>query len=199
MENSINFFETFPQYGHTFRLHLGTRPNLVVSSAPGYEAVLGNTRLTSKGHDYKFLTPWLGEGLLTSSGRKWQTRRKLLTPAFHGEILKQFVSRMSDHAKILCDKFAKSDNPCSNLTKGNKCIYSHLPTSLTVSDISLCTLDIICDTVMGQHVGAQHNSSSPYVRSVVKITDIIYHRSQIVTSIFLQVFFLSDISLMKKY
>ena len=45
-----------------------------------------------------------------------------------------------------------------------------------ISDISLCTLDIICDTVMGQHVGAQDDSSSPYVRAVVDMTDLVYHR-----------------------
>ena len=33
-------------------------------------------------------------------------------------------------------------------------------------DVSLCTLDVICDTAMGQHIGAQENSSNPYVRNV---------------------------------
>ena len=36
-------------------------------------------------------------------------------------------------------------------------------------ELSLCTLDIICDTVMGQHVGAQEDAASPYVRAVVEV------------------------------
>ena len=41
---------------------------------------------------------------------------------------------------------------------------------------SHCSLDIICETVMGQDAGAQDDSSTPYVRAVVEITDIVFHR-----------------------
>ena len=73
------------------------------------------------GYDYQFLWPWLGQGLLTSSGARWQSRRKLLTKAFHGEILKHFVDVMNQHATKLSAKFeqyAAKQKICS-LQEGN--------------------------------------------------------------------------------
>ena len=40
-------------YGPTFRLHLGSRPNLVIASAGGYQAILGSTQHICKGIDYQ--------------------------------------------------------------------------------------------------------------------------------------------------
>ena len=45
----VLFFVLLERYGRTFRLHLGLRPNLVVSSASAYEVILGSTQHTSKG------------------------------------------------------------------------------------------------------------------------------------------------------
>lgn len=40
---------------------------------------------------YTFGKPWLGDGLLISGGKKWARNRKLLTPAFHFDILKPYM------------------------------------------------------------------------------------------------------------
>ena len=49
---------------------------LTVPSPPpqAFEKVLSSNAHITKGHDYRPLLPWLGTGLLTSTGAKWHTR-----------------------------------------------------------------------------------------------------------------------------
>jgi len=43
---------------------------------------------------YRFIRPWIGDGLLTSKGGKWRRNRHLLTPAFHFSVLKGYGVNM---------------------------------------------------------------------------------------------------------
>lgn len=63
---------------------------LNVIDAEFAEMIFTNTKLITKGFVYGFLKQALGEGLLISTDKKWHTRRKMLTPAFHFNILGQF-------------------------------------------------------------------------------------------------------------
>eukprot|EP00090_Calanus_glacialis_P018963 TRINITY_DN29285_c0_g1_i1.p1 TRINITY_DN29285_c0_g1~~TRINITY_DN29285_c0_g1_i1.p1 ORF type:complete len:506 (-),score=75.50 TRINITY_DN29285_c0_g1_i1:15-1532(-) len=149
------------RYGKSFRLHLGSRPNLVVSSPTAYEKILSSSRQIKKGFDYQFLWPWLGKGLLTSTGAKWHARRKLLTQAFHFQILEDFLDIMNNHAAILCQKIERDSEGVE---------MDIFPV------VAFCALDIICETAMGCSLGAQKDTESEYVRAVTESTDIIYQR-----------------------
>ena len=49
-------------------------------------------RYNNKGTQiYPLFEDWLGKGLVTNNGESWQQRRKFLTPAFHFQILKDFL------------------------------------------------------------------------------------------------------------
>ncbi|KAL3876313.1 hypothetical protein ACJMK2_034175 [Sinanodonta woodiana] len=141
-----------------FRLMLFDWYTLVlVSRAEEAEALISSSKHMDKSVDYRFLHPWLGTGLLTSTGDKWRSRRKMLTPSFHFRILNDFLSVFNDQAKILEKKLrAKTDGADFN-------IYTY---------IALCTLDIICETAMGRNVNAQGNSDSAYVKAVNRITEL---------------------------
>ncbi len=50
---------------------------------------------------YNNMIPWIGDGLLTSGGPKWHRHRRLLTPAFHFEILKPYLDIFADSTDVL--------------------------------------------------------------------------------------------------
>ena len=50
---------------------------------------------------YAFGRPWLGDGLILSNGRKWERHRKLLTKAFHLDILRGYSEVMNEACEIM--------------------------------------------------------------------------------------------------
>ena len=91
--------------------------------------ILTNMKLITKSDEYDFMKPWLGTGLLTSTGKKWMNRRKILTPAFHFKILEDFVDIFDKQSSILVGKLRKFEG------QGEFDIFP-----LT----ALCALDVIC-------------------------------------------------------
>ncbi|GMT23281.1 hypothetical protein PFISCL1PPCAC_14578 [Pristionchus fissidentatus] len=115
-------------------------------------AIESNEEIT-KGSDYDILEPWLGTGLLISTGDKWRSRRKMLTPTFHFSMLDGYVETMNRHAKVLIDIMEGRVGKVVDL----------FPL------LKLCTLDIICEATMGKELGAQLDSHQPYVSSIAKL------------------------------
>nr|AIW79997.1 cytochrome P450 CYP4C77 [Nilaparvata lugens] len=125
------------------------------------EIIASSVRHIDKSFGYKFLHPWLGTGLLTSTGNKWHERRKLLSPTFHFKILEDFVEVFCDKSKILVELLDKKAD-------GNEFdIYPFL---------TLCALDVICETAMGTPVNAQMESDSQYIKAVYEISKLTIER-----------------------
>lgn len=102
--------------------------SVLVSDPKIAEGILTSQKLLDKSEDYDFAIPWLGTGLLISTGKKWFQRRKILTPAFHFQILEKFVEIMDEQGNLLIEKLKKLDGKEEN-------IYPL---------IKLYTLDVIC-------------------------------------------------------
>ncbi|KAL2098086.1 hypothetical protein ACEWY4_007293 [Coilia grayii] len=167
--NAGDFFCQLVDYTVQFRdapllkIWIGPVPFVLLFRAETVETVLSNPVHMDKAYVYKFLLPWLGTGLLTSTGDKWRRRRKMLTPSFHFSILTDFLEVMNEQAEVLVEKLDKQAG------KGPFNCFNH---------ITLCALDIICETAMGKKIYAQSNYESEYVRCVYKMSDIITRRQR---------------------
>lgn len=148
-----------------FKLWLGPMPHVVVTDADHAEAVLSSNELITKGMQYKFLHPWLGTGLLNSSGDKWHKNRKMLTPAFHFQILEQFVPVMSRNGKILANKLEKEAAANSGIVRD------------LGPFILLCALDVMCETAMGEQINAQSDPNGEYIKAVHRMGHIVMKRT----------------------
>ncbi|XP_020293219.1 cytochrome P450 4C1-like [Pseudomyrmex gracilis] len=92
---------------------VGHIPTLCLYDPNLIQIVLSNNVHIEKPDEVLLLREWLGNGLLTSTGKQWHRDRKLLTPTFHFSILKQFAVIMSDKAKNLIKHIEKilEENP----------------------------------------------------------------------------------------
>lgn len=81
------------------------RPAVVVVHPDTIKDILKANHMSApKSPDYDLMVDWIGDGLVTASGRKWERRRRLLTPVFHFDVLKPYVKIYNDVAEILLSK-----------------------------------------------------------------------------------------------
>ncbi|XP_069698222.1 cytochrome P450 4c3 [Periplaneta americana] len=144
------------------RTWVGSMPYMLVFHPDRVEPILGSNKHIEKSRDYSYLHPWLGTGLLTSSGTKWHSRRKIITPSFHFKILEDFIDVFLEQSVILVEKLSQEI--------GNDEGFNIFPY------ITHCTLDIVCETAMGRQVNAQQNSDSEYVKAIYEIGSIVQNR-----------------------
>ncbi|XP_063683453.1 cytochrome P450 4F4-like [Bolinopsis microptera] len=93
-------------YPKLFRLRFGPF-NFVCTSHPKYIRALLKDK-PKKMWFYKFVVDWLGDGLLFSSGEKWFTRRKMLTPSFHFDLLKSYLDIFNETTNIMVNQLKEN-------------------------------------------------------------------------------------------
>ncbi|XP_053696762.1 cytochrome P450 4d2 [Sabethes cyaneus] len=161
-EDVLNFIYSMNvRYGKLFCVWVGTQLALFCTNTRDSETVLSSQKLIRKSELYKFLVPWLGNGLLLSTDQKWFNKRKILTPAFHFKILEQFIEVFDRQSGILVRKL----KPEANGQLVN--IYPY---------ITLAALDIICETAMGTPINAQTDSESKYAKAVTELSYLLAGR-----------------------
>ncbi|KAH0807216.1 hypothetical protein GEV33_015575 [Tenebrio molitor] len=125
------------------------------------ELVMSNPVHSEKGKIYDLLHNWLKDGLLTSNGSKWQTRRRILTPAFHFNILQQFILVFNEEADKLVEAFR------------SECKKSYINITPHVAQFTLKT---ITETAMGTKLHFNTQKEINYKEAVYEIGRILLYR-----------------------
>ncbi|XP_069680169.1 cytochrome P450 4C1-like [Periplaneta americana] len=155
------FFKNSVEGKPILKWWLGPFPVVTIVHPDFSEAVLNNTQIIDKAIIYKIIHPWLGNGLLTSTGIKWHTHRKIITPSFHFKILENFVPIFAGKADILVNILKEE--------AGGK-VFDVYPY------VSSCAMDIICESAMGTCINAQLSEDSEYVKAVYDMKKVIIER-----------------------
>lgn len=110
---------------------------------------------------YSLMRPWIGDGLLLSSGKKWDRNRRMMTPAFHQGVLRNYVKIFYESGLELLEKWSKEgDEPVE-----------------TFHHISLLTLDSMMKCLFGYSSQCQTETvRHPYIQGVYDVSEQIVKR-----------------------
>ena len=122
---------------------------------------------TTKGEQFKFLRPWLGQGLIISEGDHWKSHRKLLNPAFNVQLFTSFVPIMNDNIAIMMKRIEKAVK--IEMERSTAAAAAELDIRPLMKDLSL---DIVCETSLSASVGAQLSTTDrkEYIEPVKRAT-----------------------------
>uniref|UniRef100_A0A1I8Q941 Cytochrome P450 n=2 Tax=Stomoxys calcitrans TaxID=35570 RepID=A0A1I8Q941_STOCA len=162
-EEIMNFItNNSKKYGGMYRVWILQQLAVFSSDPRDIEVILSSPQHITKNNLYELLHSWLGTGLLMSTGKKWHSRRKIITPTFHFKILEQFVEIFDQQSSVMVKRLTdKADGK----------------TAINIFPI-ICSmaLDIIAETAMGVMINAQSNPKFPYVQAVFHVTNITARR-----------------------
>ncbi|OWF40062.1 cytochrome P450 4F6-like [Mizuhopecten yessoensis] len=124
---------------------------------------LSDPKPRGRGQVYSIFNEFLGDGLVTSNGKKWERNRKLLTPAFHFDVLRPYVKIYNEAADIVLEKFARQ--------------MKETPKSTDISDVlDLATLDVILRCSLSYEGNIQRQKNHPYAAATHRIGVLIMKR-----------------------
>ncbi|XP_012281037.1 cytochrome P450 4C1 [Orussus abietinus] len=153
--------ELLDAYPSPFRAWLGGRLFFAVHDPDQAKAIFLSPKTLEKEDLYKFARPWLGTGIFTAPVTKWRIHRKLIMPTFNQKILESFVDIFANQSMIMVREMeVEVDGKEFGIFK-----Y-----------VSLCTLDIICETAMGISMKAQTDNDCVYVDSATRMFELILTR-----------------------
>ncbi|XP_058793775.1 cytochrome P450 4C1-like [Phymastichus coffea] len=143
---------------------IGPEPVVIITKPELIEVVLSSNTLITKASGYDSIKPWLGQGLVTSTGDLWFKHRKLITPTFHFNILEEYAAIMQDNVEILIECIESQ-------------VRKDVNTPINIFEYAVkYTLDTICETAMGVNINCQKKSDVEYVNALHKFSELAVER-----------------------
>ncbi|CAG9797065.1 unnamed protein product [Chironomus riparius] len=148
------------KYQKSYHLTIFANTDYFIVKAKDAEKILSSSKHLEKGLIYELLHPFLKTGLLTSAGEKWHQRRKMLTPAFHFNILREF-----------CEIFKEESDRLVEVIKSQK------GKEVNIIPISTqFTLNTICESAMGVKLSNLGNTGNKYRDNIYLIGELLVQR-----------------------
>ncbi|XP_063794994.1 cytochrome P450 4B1-like isoform X1 [Pseudophryne corroboree] len=152
------------KYEYGFPMWFGNFFASLMVCHPDYAKAILSRQDPKDNFVYVFITPWIGKGLLVLAGKKWFQHRKLLTPAFHYDVLKPYIGLMSDCTNTMLDKW-------------EKLVPDQKPLEL-FHYVSLMTLDSIMKCAFSYESNCQNDSENEYIKAVYELSYLVDHRTR---------------------
>ncbi|KAJ8290205.1 hypothetical protein GJAV_G00009910 [Gymnothorax javanicus] len=157
MEKLVEWGKMYPM---AFPMWFGPFVAFLIIHHPDYAKTLLSSTEPKDDLAYKFLIPWIGDGLLVSQGNKWFRHRRLLTPGFHYDVLKPYVTLMADSAKVMLDKWEALATKDESFE-----LFEY---------VSLMTLDSIMKCAFSCETNCQIESgTNAYIKAVYEMANLI--------------------------
>nr|XP_032529307.1 cytochrome P450 4C1-like isoform X1 [Danaus plexippus plexippus] len=165
MVSPVELFALGRQWSSTFkgifRFYAFSVASVNIYNPEDVEIITSNMKYHEKSRIYKFFAPWLKEGLLTSNGTKWQHRRKVLTSAFHFDVLKKYFDSIDGNSQRLVRVLQQTNGQSVDV----------------VPILSEYTLNTICESAMGTTLSDESSSEGKmYKNSIYQMGHTLFQR-----------------------
>ncbi|GIX83600.1 cytochrome P450 4V2 [Caerostris extrusa] len=132
-------------------------PFVLIHKSEAVKDLLLVNKNIEKSWIYYFFQAVVGKGLFTCDRAQWKDRRKLFAPCFQSNMLKGYLTVFNEHSHKFVNYLMKETE--------NEFTSIDFP-------ISLSTLDIVCECIMGVKIGALENGSKQFVESLHRSSDL---------------------------
>ncbi|KAL7738169.1 hypothetical protein ACLKA6_006508 [Drosophila palustris] len=146
-----------------FRSLVFLQYHMILSDPAEIQNMLSSSSLLYKEDLYSFLRPWLGDGLLTSSGARWLKHRKLYVPAFERSAIEGYLRVVHRTGKRFVEK----------LTQQADSVQPFDAQEL----VAKCTLDIVCENATGLASNSLNDEPSNLHSAIKDLCDVVSERT----------------------